>query len=115
MQKKLNAYQQVLNQAHQENLSYRIFDSIEKYIQDGINKEYSKLIRIKMLSKGEYLCLTTLEYLSGSIPKELEAPILTLVNGISQRIRSEIETEFSQDFTESFKALVELKKITKVN
>lgn len=113
MQRKLNAYQKVLNQANQENLSYRIFDSIEKYIKDGTNEEYNKLIRTKMLSKGEYLCLTALECLSTSVPKELEKPILTILSGISQKIRSEIEKEFSQNFTEAYNALVELKKITK--
>tara|TARA_B100000073_G_scaffold146477_1_gene120561 strand:+ start:641 stop:997 length:357 start_codon:yes stop_codon:yes gene_type:complete len=113
MQRKLNAYQQVLNQSKQENISYRIFDSIEKYIKDGTNQEYSKLIRTKMLSTGHYLCLTALEYLSNNIPKEIEDSILILINGIAQRIKMEVKKEFSQDFSQAYKALEELKKITK--
>jgi hypothetical protein len=115
MHKKLNAYQQVLNQKSSENLSYKIFESIEKYILDGTNKSYNKLLRTKMLSKGNILCLTTLEYLSNAIPKEIEKSILILINGISQKIRLEIKTEFSQDFSEAYNALEELKKITKIN
>lgn len=113
MQRKINAYQKVLNQSKQENVSYRIFDSIEKYIKDGTNQEYTKLIRTKMLSTGHYLCLTALEYLSNSIPKEIENSILILINGIAQKIKLEVENEFSQDFSEAYKALEELKKITK--
>lgn len=113
MQRKLNSYQQVLNQSKQENISYRIFESIEKYIKDGTNQKYSKLIRIKMLSNGLYLCLTALEYLSSNIPKEIEKSILILINGIAQRIKLEVNKEFSQNFSKTYEALEELKKITK--
>ena len=44
---------------------------------------------------------------------EIEKSILILINGIAQRIKLEVNNEFSQDFSQAYKALEELKKITK--
>jgi len=112
MKNKLNAYQQVLNQANDQNVSYRVFDSIEKYIQDGTNKDYKKQVRLKMLGNGNLLCYLTLEHLSGELSEEYANSITKIVYKIGEKIRQEIKKEFSQDFSDAYSALEELKKFT---
>jgi hypothetical protein len=116
MKNKINAYQKVLNQVKSEdNLSYRTFDSIKKYIEDGTNKNYTKSTRLRMLGNGNLLCFITLEHMSASIPNEIEKSIVKIMHAIAKKIRNEIKTEFSQNFSDAYEALEELKKITIVN
>lgn len=112
MKNKLNAYQQVLNEGKKENLSYRIFDSIKKYIEDGTNKDYKKQVRLKMLANGNLLCFLTLEHMSGNIPEDFQNSIIKIVYKIGEKIREEMKTEFSQNFSDAYEALEELKKIS---
>jgi hypothetical protein len=113
MKNKINAYQKILNQTKAEdNLNFRIFDSIKKYIEDGTNKNYNKPTRLRMLGNGNLLCYTTLEHMSGSLPKEYEDSMVKILYAIGKKIRNEIKTEFSQNFSDAYQALEELKKIT---
>lgn len=113
MKSKMGAYQSVINMKKQENLSFQIFDSISKYIIDGINKDYNRLTRQKMLAQGNYLTMTAVEHLSGNINEEIMQPVENILKGIIQLFQKEIEKEFSQNFNEALNALEELKKITK--
>lgn len=113
MNRKINAYQSVVNMKKQENLSYQIFDSIQKYIMDGINKDYNRLTRQKMLAQGNYLIMTALEHLSANINDEIMEPVENIMRMIINLFQKEIETEFSQNFDDALMALEELKKITK--
>lgn len=113
MNRKINAYQSVVNMKKQENLSYQIFDSIQKYIMDGINKDYNRLTRQKMLAQGNYLIMTALEHLSANINDEIMEPVENIMRMIINLFQKEIETEFSQNFDDALSALEELKKITK--
>ncbi len=113
MRNKINAYQSVANMKKQENLSFQIFDSISKYIKDGINKDYNRLTRQKMLAQGNYLTMTTLEHLSANVSEEIIEPVENILKGIIQLFQKEIENEFSQNFNDALMALEELKKITK--
>lgn len=113
MNRKINAYQSVVNMKKQENLSYQIFDSIQKYIMDGINKDYNRLTRQKMLAQGNYLIMTALEHLSANINDEIMEPVENIMRMIINLFQKEIETEFSQNFDDALIALEELKKITK--
>ena len=112
MRNKINAYQQVLNQSHKENVSYRVFDSIKKYIIDGTNQDYKRQVRLKMLGNGSLLCYLTLEHMSGELSEEYANSIIRIVYKIGEKIRQEIKTEFSQDFDDAYNALEELKKAT---
>ena len=112
MKSKINAYQQVLNQTENQNISFRVFDSIKKYIQDGTNKDYKKQVRLKMLGNGSLLCYLTLEHMSGELSEEYANSITKIVYKIGEKIREEIKTEFSQDFSDAYNALEELKKFT---
>lgn len=113
MKNKLNAYQQIINQANQENLSYKLFDSIKKYIEDGINKDYKNQVRLKMLANGSLLCSLTLEHISCSLPLNYIDSVVKIIYKIGEKIREEMNKEFSQDFSDAIIALEELKKITK--
>lgn len=113
MNRKINAYQSVVNMKKQENLSYQVFDSIQKYIIDGINKDYNRLTRQKMLAQGNYLIMTALEHLSANINDEIMEPVENIMRMIINLFQKEIETEFSQNFDDALSALEELKKITK--
>ncbi len=113
MKSKISAYQSVSNMKKQENLSFQVFDSISKYIKDGINKDYNRLTRQKMLAQGNYLTMTALEHLSANIADEIMQPVENILKGIIQLFQKEIENEFSQNFNDALNALEELKKMTK--
>lgn len=111
--RQINAYQKVLNQKNKENISYKTFDSIKKYIKDGTNKNYQKQTRLKMLGNGIMLSYLSLEYMSSDINEEISNSINKIVNKIIHKMKEEVKQEFTQDFSDAYIALEEFKKITK--
>jgi len=107
-------YQNVKNDSHIESLAVNIFKSIENYILQGTKyEEYEKIVRQKNLANASHLCLTTLEHLNYQSEPELGLEVANVLNVTHKLCAAELKEEKTQDFSEIFKSLDILIKLSK--